>query len=70
MLEDIEKRTDIKLFVDEGSAQYNISTTNINDSLIQRSTIGSESEARKCSVCGKEVKENAKFCEECGGKLD
>ena len=70
MLEEIEKRTDIKLFVDEGSAQYNISTTNITDSLIQRSTIGSESEVRKCPGCGKEVKDNAKFCEECGGRLD
>ncbi|NPE30708.1 PEGA domain-containing protein [Methanococcoides sp. SA1] len=70
MLEDIEKRIDIKLFVDEGSAQYNIRTTNITDSLIQRSTIGSESEVRKCPGCGKEVKDNAKFCEECGGRLD
>ncbi len=70
MLEEIEKRTDIKLFVDEGSAQYNISTTNITDSLIQRSTIGSESEVRKCPACGKEVKDNAKFCEECGERLD
>lgn len=70
MLEEIEKRTDIKLFVDDGSAQYNISTTNITDSLIQRSTIGSESEVRKCPGCGKEVKDNAKFCEECGERLD
>ncbi|NOQ48148.1 MAG: zinc-ribbon domain-containing protein [Methanococcoides sp.] len=70
ILEEIEKRTDIKLFVDGGSAQYNISTTNITDSLIQRSTIGSESEVRKCPVCGKEVKDNAKFCEDCGERLD
>ncbi|MCD4806368.1 MAG: zinc-ribbon domain-containing protein [Methanococcoides sp.] len=70
MLEEIEKRTDVKLFVDEGSAQYNISTTNITDSLIQRSNIGSEPEVRKCPVCGKEVKDDAKFCEECGEKLD
>ncbi len=70
MLEEIEKRTDIKLFVDEGSMQYNIRTTNITDSLIQRSTIGSEAEVRKCPNCGKEVKDNAKFCEECGERLD
>ncbi len=70
MLEEIEKRTDIKLFVDEGSMQYNIRTTNITDSLIQRSTIGSEPEVRKCPNCGKEVKDNAKFCEECGERLD
>ncbi|WP_445475964.1 zinc-ribbon domain-containing protein [Methanococcoides methylutens] len=70
MLEEIEKRTDIKLFVDEGSTQYNIRTTNITDSLIQRSTIGAEPEVRKCPNCGKEVKDDAKFCEECGEKLD
>ncbi|MGM0771560.1 MAG: zinc-ribbon domain-containing protein, partial [Halobacteriota archaeon] len=70
MLEEIEKRTDIKLFVDMGSMQYNIRTTNISDSLIQRSNIGSEAEIRKCPNCGKQVKDNAKFCEECGERLD
>ena len=70
MLEEIEKRTDIKLFVDESSTHYNIKTTNISDSLIQRSTIGSEAEVRKCPNCGKDVKGDAKFCEECGGRLD
>ncbi len=72
ILEEIEKRIDIKLFVDDGTS-YNISNTtihetNIKDSMIQRSNIGSGK--RTCPGCGREVTENEKFCMNCGQKLD
>ncbi len=67
-LEEIEKRIDIKLFVDEGLTQYNINNTTIQDSLIQRSNIGNEK--KHCPSCRSEVKEGHKFCVECGEQLD
>lgn len=68
MLEEIEKRTDVNLFVDTSTTQYNItSTTNIQDSVIQRSTIGGGK--NKCPKCGREVEEGEKFCMQCGEKL-
>ncbi len=72
ILEEIEKRIDIKLFVDD-STSYNINNTtihetNIKDSMIQRSNIGSNK--RTCPGCGREVTENEKFCMNCGKKLD
>ncbi len=68
ILEEIEKRTDIKLFVDDSVTQYNISNTTIQDSVIQRSNIGSGK--RKCPQCGREVEGSEKFCINCGRKLD
>lgn len=69
MLEEIEKRTDVNLFVDTSTTQYNItSTTNIQDSVIQRSTIGGGK--KKCPKCGRDVEEGEKFCMQCGEKLD
>ncbi|WP_342305337.1 zinc ribbon domain-containing protein [Methanolobus sp. ZRKC5] len=68
ILEEIEKRTDIKLFVDDSVTQYNISNTTIQDSVIQRSNIGNGK--RTCPQCGREVAGSEKFCINCGQKLD
>ncbi|WP_129582672.1 zinc ribbon domain-containing protein [Methanolobus psychrotolerans] len=68
ILEEIEKRTDIKLFVDDSVTQYNISNTTIQDSIIQRSNIGTGK--RKCPQCGREAEGSEKFCINCGQKLD
>jgi hypothetical protein len=72
MLEEIEKRTDIKIFVDEGVYQYNISTTTIQDSVVQRSKIDgiAGSKKRHCPKCGLEVEGEEKYCMECGEKLE
>jgi hypothetical protein len=42
-------------------------STNITDSIVQRSNIGAG--ARKCPNCGREVEANEKFCLECGVRL-
>ncbi len=42
-------------------------STQVRDSVIQRSTIGAG--ARKCPDYGREVEANEKFCPECGAKL-
>jgi len=68
ILEEIEKRTDIKLFVDDSVTQYNINSTTIQDSVIQRSNIGTGK--RKCPQCGREAGDNERFCLKCGQKLD
>ncbi|MDG6243703.1 MAG: hypothetical protein QCH31_04825 [Methanolobus sp.] len=68
ILEEIEKRTDIKLFVDDSLTQYNISNTTIQDSIIQRSNIGSGK--RKCPKCGRDTGPDEKFCGNCGQKLE
>lgn len=69
MLEEIQKRTDVNLFVDTGTTQYNItSTTTIQDSVIQRSNIGAGK--KKCPKCSRDVEENEKFCMECGERVD
>ncbi|TFH46121.1 MAG: zinc ribbon domain-containing protein [ANME-2 cluster archaeon] len=72
MLEEIEKRTDIKIFVDEGVYQYNISTTTIQDSVVQRSKINGIGGAKKgsCHKCGHDVEGDEKYCMECGEKLE
>jgi len=71
MLEEIEKRTDIKIFVDEGVHQYNISTTTIQDSVVQRSNIDASigGKKRRCPNCDREVDGDKKFCMGCGEKL-
>jgi hypothetical protein len=68
ILEEIEKRTDIKLFVDDSLTQYNISNTTIQDSIIQRSSIGAGK--RKCPKCGRDTGPDEKFCGNCGQKLE
>jgi hypothetical protein len=69
MLEEIQKRTDVNLFVDTATTQYNItSTTTIQDSVIQRSNIGAGK--KKCPKCGRDAEEGEKFCMQCGEKLE
>ncbi|WP_406662159.1 zinc-ribbon domain-containing protein [Methanolobus sp. ZRKC3] len=68
IIEDIEKRTDIDLFVDDSVSQYNITKTTIQDSVIQRSNIGSGK--KKCPNCGREVEDKEKFCMNCGEKIE
>jgi hypothetical protein len=70
ILEEIEKRTDIKLFVDDSMTQYNINNTTIQDSVIQRSNIGKGTGKRTCPQCGREAGADERFCLKCGQKLD
>lgn len=72
ILDEIEKRVNVKEYIDDGIVQYNVHIgdkigTLVKDSVIQRSTIGAS--ARKCPDCGREVEANEKFCLECGAKL-
>jgi len=68
ILDEIEKRLDIKIFIDEGIIQYHVHKTEIKDNIIQRSNIDLGSKAQ-CPECGREVEANEKFCLECGAKL-
>ncbi len=68
ILDEIEKRLDIKIFIDEGIIQYHVHKTEIKDNIIQRSNIDLGSRAQ-CPKCGREVEANEKFCLECGAKL-
>jgi hypothetical protein len=72
MLEEIEKRIDIKIFINDGVTQYHISTTTIQDSVLQRSNVETDMDAggRRCPNCGRAVEKGEKFCMECGGRLD
>lgn len=72
MLEEIEKRTDIKIFINDGVTQYHISTTTIQDSVLQRSNVETDMDAggRRCPNCGRAVESGEKFCMDCGGRLD
>lgn len=72
LLEEIEKRTDIKIFINDGVTQYHISTTTIQDSVLQRSNVETDMEVwgRRCPNCGRAVENWEKFCMDCGGKLD
>ena len=68
ILDEIEKRLDIKIFIDEGIIQYHVHKTEIKDNIIQRSNIDLGTRAQ-CPECGREVEANEKFCLECGAKL-
>lgn len=68
ILEEIEKRTDVKLFVDQSINQYNINKTTISDSVIQRSIIGNGK--NRCPNCGHETKSGERFCINCGERLE
>lgn len=72
ILDEIEKRVDVKEYIDDSIVQYHVHIGDkigalIKDSVIQRSTIGAS--AMKCPNCGREVEANEKFCLECGAKL-
>jgi hypothetical protein len=72
ILDEIEKRIDVKIFIDDAIVQQHIHIgdkigTQVKDSFVQRSNIGAG--ARKCPNCGREVDENEKFCMDCGEKL-
>ena len=74
VLDEIEKRIHVKEYIDDSIVQqYNIHygdkiSTQVKDSVVQRSNIGAETK-RKCPDCGKEVGDNEKFCNECGGEI-
>jgi len=68
ILDEIEKRLDIKIFIDEGIIQYHVHKTEIKDNIIQRSNINLGTRAQ-CPECGREVEGDEKFCLECGAKL-
>ncbi len=68
ILDEIEKRLDIKIFIDEGIIQYHVHKTEIKDNIIQRSNIDLGSRAQ-CLECGREVEDDEKFCLGCGAKL-
>ena len=72
ILDDIEKRIDVKIYIDDSIVQQHIHIgdkigTQVKDSFVQRSSIGAG--VRKCPECGREVETNEKFCNECGAKL-
>jgi hypothetical protein len=72
ILDEIEKRVNVKGYIDDSIVQYNIHygdkiNTQVKDSFVQRSNIGAG--ARKCPNCGREIDANEKFCNECGAKL-
>ncbi|MDW7733722.1 MAG: zinc ribbon domain-containing protein [Methanolobus sp.] len=67
ILEEIEKRTDVKLFIEDSVTNYSINNTTISDSVIQRSNIGNGKD--KCPNCGHESKAGEKFCMNCGERL-
>jgi hypothetical protein len=70
ILDEIEKRVNVKGYINDSIVQYNIHYgdkigTQVKDSIVLRSNIG----ARKCLKCGREVEANEKFCLECGARL-
>jgi len=72
ILDDIEKRIDVKIYIDDSIVQQHIHIgdkigTQVKDSFVQRSSIGAG--ARKCPNCGREVDANEKFCMDCGARL-
>jgi len=72
ILDDIEKRIDVKIFIDDAIVQQHIHIgdkigTQVKDSVVQRSNIGAGE--KKCPECGREVEANEKFCNECGVRL-
>ena len=72
ILDEIEKRIDVKIFIDDAIVQQHIHIgdkigTQVKDSFVQRSNIGAG--VRKCPKCYKEAGTDEKFCNECGEKL-
>jgi len=72
ILDDIEKRVNVKGYIEDSIVQYNVHIgdkigTQVKDSFVQRSNIGTG--ARKCPQCSREVDANEKFCMDCGARL-
>lgn len=68
ILDEIEKRTDIKMFINDGIIQYSSNNTVVRDNIIQRSNIDLGNRAH-CPECGRMVEGDEKFCLGCGAKL-
>ncbi len=74
ILDEIEKRVQVKGYIDDSIVQYNIGHigdrigTIVKDSVVQRSTIGAGA-VKKCPGCGREVSEDEWFCPHCGDQL-
>jgi len=68
ILDEIEKRTDIKMFINEGIIQYSTNNTVVRDNIIQRSNLDLGTK-KLCPKCGKEANGNESFCMHCGAKL-
>ncbi|TFH40968.1 MAG: PEGA domain-containing protein [ANME-2 cluster archaeon] len=68
ILDEIEKRTDIKMFINDGIIQYNTNNTVVRDNIIQRSNIDLGNRSH-CHECGRKVEGDEKFCLGCGAKL-
>jgi hypothetical protein len=71
ILDEIEKRVQVKGYIDDSIVQqyYQVGTL-VKDSVVQRSTIGTEDEAgKKCPRCGRAVSADERYCPECGEKL-
>lgn len=71
ILDEIEKRVDVKIFIDDAIVQQYIHIgdrigTQVQDSIVQRSTIGAD--VKRCPNCGGVVGDE-KFCTGCGAKL-
>ena len=72
LLDEIEKRVHVKEYINDSIVQNvyhygdNIGTQ-VKDSLVQRSNIGTG--AKKCQNCGREVEAGEKFCLGCGAKI-
>jgi len=71
ILDDIEKRIDVKIFIDDNVVQHiqigDRIGSQVKDSFVQRSNIGAGE--RTCSKCGKVAEASEKFCNECGEKI-
>ncbi len=74
ILDELEKRVQVKGYINDSIVQNfyhygdNIGTQ-VKDSLVQRSNIGTGTDVKKCPNCGRDVDVNEKFCLECGAKL-
>jgi hypothetical protein len=77
LLDEIEKRVHVKGYINDSIVQNvyhygdNIGTQ-VKDSLVQRSNVGTGADVKKCPNCSRDVDANEKFCLfclECGTKL-
>ncbi len=75
ILDELEKRVQVKGYIDDSIVQNfyhygdNIGTQ-VKDSFVQRSNIGTGADAMKCPNCNRDVDANEKFCLECGTKIE